>query len=222
LAAGRTGIIEMASSEPAAQPRLYVVSAPSGGGKTSLVNALLELDDHVALSVSHTTRPPRPGERDGEHYFFVDEPTFQALVEQGAFLEHARVFDHRYGTGREAVEKQLARGYDVLLDIDWQGARQVRASFPGARSIFILPPSMQELRQRLVDRGQDSDAVIERRMRDARSEISHAGEFEYLIVNDDFIESLKRLQAIVRGEVAEAPEDIAKNREVLAQLLETG
>ena len=222
LAAGRTGIIEMASGEPAAQPRLYVVAAPSGGGKTSLVSALLELGDHVALSVSHTTRPPRPGERDGEHYFFVDEPTFEALVERGAFLEHARVFDHRYGTGRDAVEQQLARGYDVLLDIDWQGARQVRASFPEARTIFILPPSMPVLRQRLVDRGQDSEAVIDRRMRDARSEISHAGEFDYLIVNDDFTESLKRLHAIVRGELAEADEDAEKNREVLAQLLETG
>lgn len=212
----------MASSEPAAQPRLYVVSAPSGGGKTSLVNALLERDDHVALSVSHTTRPPRPGEQDGEHYYFVDEAAFAALVEEGAFLEHARVFDHRYGTGREAVERQLARGYDVLLDIDWQGARQVRAAFPEARSIFILPPSMTVLRQRLVGRGQDSEAVIERRMRDARSEISHAGEFDYLIVNDDFSESLQRLHDIVRGRRAAADGDAARNREVLAQLLETG
>jgi guanylate kinase len=186
------------------------------------VNALLELDENVALSVSHTTRPPRPGERDGEHYFFVDEPAFEALVKAGAFLEHARVFDRRYGTGREAVEEQLARGYDVLLDIDWQGARQVRASFPGARTIFILPPSMPVLRQRLVDRGQDSEAEIERRMGDARSEISHAGEFDYLIVNDDFAASLKRLHAIVRGGLTETDEETAKNREILAQLLETG
>ena len=212
----------MASSEPAARPRLYVVSAPSGGGKTSLVNALLERDDHVALSVSHTTRPPRPGERDGEHYYFVDEAAFAALAEKGAFLEHARVFDHRYGTGREAVERQLARGYDVLLDIDWQGARQVRAAFPEARTIFILPPSMSVLRQRLVDRGQDSEAVIERRMRDARSEISHADEFDHLIVNDDFSEALQRLHDIVRGRRSTADENAARNREILAQLLETG
>lgn len=204
------------------RPRLYVVSAPSGGGKTSLVNALLERDDRVALSISHTTRAPRPGERDGVHYYFVDEPSFEALVEQGAFLEHARVFDHRYGTGREAVERQLARGYDVLLDIDWQGARQVRESFPGARTIFILPPSMAVLRQRLTDRGQDSDAVIERRMRDARSEISHAGEFDFLVVNDDFSEALERLHAIVRGRIKADDGEAGKNRRILAQLLETG
>ncbi len=123
-------------------PVLYVVSAPSGGGKTSLVNALLERDEHVTLSVSHTTRAPRPGEKDGVHYYFVDEQEFEELARQGAFLEHARVFDHCYGTGRAEVERQLAAGYDVLLDIDWQGARQIRESFPAARTIFILPPSI--------------------------------------------------------------------------------
>jgi len=209
-------------SEPrTAPPGLYVVSAPSGGGKTSLVNALLERDDRVALSISHTTRAPRPGERDGVHYYFVDDDTFEALVREGAFLEHARVFDHRYGTGREAVERQLARGFDVLLDIDWQGARQVRESYPGARTIFILPPSMTVLRQRLEKRGQDSEAVIERRMRDARAEISHAGEFDFLIVNDDFSEALERLQDIVRRGQAATPADARKNREILAQLLGT-
>jgi guanylate kinase len=138
-------------------PRLFVVASPSGGGKTSLVNALLQQDDHVTLSISHTTRAPRPGEVAGVHYYFVNEATFEALAEQGAFLEHARVFGHRYGTGRAAVERQLADGFDVLLDIDWQGARQVRKSFPAARTIFILPPSLDALRQRLVNRGQDSD-----------------------------------------------------------------
>ena len=207
-------------SEPrTAPPGLYVVSAPSGGGKTSLVNALLEQDDRVALSVSHTTRAPRPGERDGVHYYFVDDDTFETLARAGAFLEHARVFDHRYGTGREAVERQLARGCDVLLDIDWQGARQVRASYPGARSIFILPPSMAVLRQRLEKRGQDSAAVIERRMRDARAEISHADEFDFLIVNDDFSAALERLHDIVRRGQAATPADARKNREILAQLL---
>ena len=204
------------------EPGLYVVSAPSGGGKTSLVNALLERDPHVALSVSHTTRPPRPGERDGVHYYFVDEAAFEALAADGAFLEHARVFDHRYGTGRESVERQLADGLDVLLDIDWQGARQIRASFPAARTIFILPPSLNELRRRLVGRGQDSDAVIERRMRAARDEISHAGEFDFLIVNDDFEEALADLHAVIRQGAPLRDPRQAAGREILAQLLETG
>ena len=204
------------------EPGLYVVSAPSGGGKTSLVNALLERDPHVALSVSHTTRPPRPGERDAVHYYFVDEAAFEALAADGAFLEHARVFDHRYGTGRKSVERQLADGLDVLLDIDWQGARQIRASFPAARTIFILPPSLNELRRRLVGRGQDSEAVIERRMRAARDEISHAGEFDFLIVNDDFEEALADLQAVIRQGAPLRDPRQAAGREILAQLLETG
>ena len=152
---------------------LFVVAAPSGGGKTSLINALLDQDRQVKLSVSHTTRPPRPGEQDGVHYHFVDQESFLNLVEQGAFLEHARVFDYYYGTGRMEVEKQLAAGFDVLLDIDWQGARQIRDSFPSCCGIFIIPPSLDVLRQRLIARGQDSEDVIKRRMRDAQSEISH-------------------------------------------------
>ena len=204
------------------KPGLYVVSAPSGGGKTSLVNALLESDPHVALSVSHTTRPPRPGERDGVHYFFVDEAAFEALAANGAFLEHARVFDHRYGTGRESVERRLADGLDVLLDIDWQGARQIRTSFPAARTIFILPPSLKELRRRLVGRGQDSEAVIERRMRAARDEISHAGEFDFLIVNDDFEQALADLHAVIRQGAPLRDPSQATGGEILAQLLETG
>jgi guanylate kinase len=199
-----------------------VVSAPSGGGKTSLVNALLERDPRVALSVSHTTRAPRPGERDGVHYYFVDEASFAGLVERGAFLEHALVFGHRYGTGRDAIERQLAAGRDVLLDIDWQGARQVRSSFPAARTIFILPPSMAELRRRLVRRRQDSDEVIDRRMRAARDEISHAAEFDYLVVNDDFDAALADLYSIVRRGRPDRFRDVRKNREILAELLETG
>jgi guanylate kinase len=203
-------------------PGLYVVSAPSGGGKTSLVNALLERDARVALSVSHTTRAPRPGERAGVHYHFVDEASFAGLVEQGAFLEHARVFGHRYGTGRAAVERQLAAGHDVLLDIDWQGARQARSSFPAARTIFILPPSMAELRRRLVNRRQDSDEVIDRRMRAALDEISHAAEFDFLVVNDDFDAALADLNSIVRRGRLNRSGDVQKNREILAELLETG
>jgi len=203
-------------------PLLYVVSAPSGGGKTSLVNALLERDSSVALSISHTTRAPRPGEIDGVHYYFVDETTFDRLATQGAFLEHARVFGYRYGTGRKSVEAQLAKGLDVLLDIDWQGARQIRESFPAVRSIFILPPSLDELRRRLVGRGQDSPEVIERRMDAARAEISHAGEFDFLIVNDEFEAALADLHAIIRQGHPVRDQQNVKSREILAHLLETG
>lgn len=185
------------SSPPGRQPRLYVLAAPSGGGKTSLVQALLQQDDRLRLSVSHSTRPPRPGERDGEHYHFVEEPAFLSLVEQGAFLEYARVFGHLYGTGREAVEKLLGQGYDVLLDIDWQGARQVRDTFPDSRLVFILPPSLEALRKRLSRRGQDSEEEIRRRMRDARAEISHWDEFDFVIINDDFSAALQDLQSII-------------------------
>ncbi len=211
-------------SDPAAaeSPGVFVVSAPSGGGKTSLVNALLQSDDRVALSVSHTTRAPRPGEQDGVHYHFVDPETFERLVHQDAFLEHARVFDHRYGTGRAAVASQLAAGHDVLLDIDWQGARQVRRSYPAARSIFILPPSLAVLRRRLEGRGQDSAEVIRRRMAGARAEIDHAAEFDFLVVNDDFDAALEDLRSIVRrGQPLRDP-DQGRAREILAELLESG
>jgi guanylate kinase len=215
-------------SEPGAgpvggpSPGVFVVSSPSGGGKTSLVNALLQRDERVALSVSHTTRAPRPGEQDGVHYYFVDRPEFDRLVERGAFLEHAEVFGNCYGTGREAVERQLSEGYDVLLDIDWQGARQVRQSYPSARTVFILPPSMGVLRQRLERRGQDSEKVIAGRMRAARAELEHAAEFDFLVVNDDFEAALDDLHAIVRRGAPRRAGDLQKNREILAELLETG
>jgi len=204
------------------KPRLYVVAAPSGGGKTSLISALLERDPQIRLSVSHTTRKPRPGEIDGVHYHFVDKSEFERLVSQSAFLEHARVFDHRYGTGRRAVEAQLEQGHDVILDIDWQGARQVRASFPSCRSIFIIPPSLKALQQRLRKRGQDDEAVIRRRMRDARAEISHWDEFDYVIVNDEFDQALGDLQRIVRQDKPPPAQTTARTREILAELLETG
>lgn len=202
-------------------PNLYVVAAPSGGGKTSLVNALLEKDRRVQLSVSYTTRPPRPGEVDGLHYHFVDEDTFRALIDRDAFLEHARVFDFRYGTSREAVEQQLSEGFDVILDIDWQGARQIRNSFPSSRSIFIVPTSLDALRQRLIARGQDSDAVIQRRMRDARAEISHWEEFDFLIINDEFEQALSELHSIIRSGKAHRPYDERHYGEILAELLGT-
>ncbi len=199
-----------------------MVAAPSGGGKTSLINALLSQDERVTLSVSHTTRPIRPGEVDGRHYYFVDEAVFQDLVQHDAFLEHARVYDHWYGTGREAVERQLAAGFDVLLDIDWQGARQIRTTFPSCRTIFIVPPSIEVLRQRLKGRGQDSKKVIRRRMRDARAEISHWDEFDFLIINDDFEETLADLHSIIRYGKPKRIDKEERKREILAELLETG
>lgn len=204
------------------EPNLFVVAAPSGGGKTSLISALLKKDKQVKLSVSHTTRQPRPGEQDGVHYHFVDEAHFANLMEQDAFLEHARVFDHRYGTGRAAVKQQLSAGYDVLLDIDWQGARQIRDSFPSCCSIFIIPPSLAALRQRLIARGQDSDEVIQRRMRDAQAEISHWGEFNFIIVNDKFNEALADLHSIIRYGELSRPDNDGQCREILAELLGTG
>jgi guanylate kinase len=179
-------------------PNLFIVAAPSGGGKTSLVAALLERDPGVRLSVSHTTRAPRHGERDGEHYHFVDEATFLQLVSQNAFLEYARVYGHYYGTGRAPVEQLLDQGFSVMLDIDWQGARQVKSAFPGCCSIYILPPSMPELRERLARRGQDSTDVIEKRMQEARSEIAHCMEFDFLVVNNEFAAALEDLLSIVR------------------------
>ena len=204
------------------EPGLYVVAAPSGGGKTSLISALLEKDPRVQLSVSHTTRPPRPGEQDGVHYHFVDEDTFVGMVGQGLFLEYARVFDNRYGTTREAVQRQLDAGYDVVLDIDWQGARQVRESFPDSRTIFIIPPSIKSLRERLARRGQDDKSVIDRRMRDARNEISHWNEFDHVIVNDDFALALTELHLLIRDRAADSGPLKAETTEILAELLETG
>lgn len=201
-------------------PNLYVVAAPSGGGKTSLINALLRLDDHLRLSISHTTRPPRPHEVDGQHYYFISDEEFARRVEEKAFLEHARVYDHSYGTSREQVQCQLDQGFDVMLDIDWQGAAQIRRSFPDCRSIFILPPSLDELHKRLASRGQDSPEVIERRMRKAHSELSHAREFDYMIVNDDFEAALHDLHAIIRTRSHQRAGQGLKTETLLAQMLE--
>ena len=204
------------------KPNVYIVAAPSGGGKTSLIKALLERDDKVCLSVSHTTRAARPGEIAGQHYHFVDEQTFLELISQNAFLEHARVFDRCYGTGREAVEDKLAAGYNVILDIDWQGARQIRASFPDCCSIFILPPSLQILRKRLARRGQDSAETIKRRMKDARAEISHCDEFDFMIVNDDFDLALTDLQSIIRNGKPQRQERQNQLINLVAELLKNG
>lgn len=198
------------------------MAAPSGGGKTSLIKALLEKDDRVSLSVSHTTRAARPGEEDGVHYHFVDDLAFIRLIEKNAFLEHAEVFGHRYGTRRDAVETKLRAGFDVLLDIDWQGARQVRKSYPSCCTIFILPPSLEALHNRLAGRGQDSAKVIEDRMREARAEITHSNEFDYLIINADFDQALSDLQSIVRHQKLQRPGQKDKYDDLLAELLENG
>ena len=180
--------------------KLIILSAPSGGGKSSLAKALIEADASVAVSVSHTTRAPRPGEENGVHYHFVTVDEFQKMVADDQFLEHAQVFDNFYGTSVQAVESLLAAGKHVLLDIDWQGMRGIKARLPEAISVFILPPSREELENRLRSRGQDSDDIIARRMADAESEMSHYNEFEHVVINDDFAAALADLQAIVAGD----------------------
>ncbi len=179
---------------------LFVITAPSGAGKSSLINALLNEDPSLRLSISYTTRAPRPGEQNAREYHFVDEPAFLAMQERGEFLESAQVHGYRYGTSKKVIHDSLARGEDLILEIDWQGARQVRKLYPGAIGIFILPPSTQELERRMRARGQDSDAVIRRRLDNAREELTHSGEFKYAIINKDFDEARRRLTEIVRSE----------------------
>jgi guanylate kinase len=179
--------------------QLWVVAAPSGAGKTSLVHALLERDPALRFSISYTTRPRRSSEVDGRDYFFVTEARFLEMVREQAFLEHARVFDHWYGTGREHVAGLLSAGQSVVLEIDWQGARQVRERAPSSQSIFILPPSVGELERRLRGRQTDSEAVIQRRLQDALGDMTHWTEFDHVVVNDDFAVALDRLAAVVSG-----------------------
>jgi len=177
--------------------QLYIFSAPSGAGKTSLVEALLESTDGIGVSVSHTTRDMRPGEEDGVHYHFIEKSEFEKMVAAGTFLEHAKVFDNYYGTSQKALEDRLSQGEDVILEIDWQGAQQVRKLMPYAISVFILPPSRKALEQRLNSRGQDSADVIARRMQDATSDMAHYIEFDYVIINNEFDVATQQLRAIV-------------------------
>jgi len=179
--------------------RLFVIAAPSGAGKTSLVRALMEREPSLRFSISYTTRQQRPTETHGRDYFFVSRDEFEAMVERGEFLEHARVFDNYYGTARAQVEASLAAGQDLILEIDWQGAQQIRRQLPECISIFILPPSRGELERRLRGRGTDAEEVIQRRLRDAAADMTHWAEFDYVVVNDDFAQALAELQAIAHG-----------------------
>lgn len=198
---------------------LYTVSAPSGAGKTSLVSALVKASPEVCVSVSHTTRAMRPGEVDGVNYHFVDHTTFEAMLEKGAFLEHARVFSNLYGTSQHWVEDALKQGIDVILEIDWQGAAQVRKLMPDTVSLFILPPSLACLRQRLTGRGQDDSSVIEARMSEAMSEMSHYVEADYLIINDDFTVALAQFQALITSQHIRQIRQSERYRGLLQDLL---
>ena len=196
--------------------KLYIISAPSGAGKTSLVKQLTTDLKQLVVSVSHTTRPQRPGEVDGQDYFFVSLDEFKAMIERQAFLEQAQVFDNFYGTAQQTVEENLNKGIDIILEIDWQGAQQVKKILPDSLSIFILPPSTLVLEQRLRSRGQDSEDTIARRMRDAVTEISHYPEYDYLVVNDVFDEALIALKSIIIAHRMH----IERQQQVLAPLLE--
>ena len=204
------------------QGNLYILSAPSGAGKSSLIAALLEKNDgsRKMVSISHTTRAPRPGETDGVHYYFVSVDEFERLIEKGHFLEYAKVFGgNYYGTSLPAIEENLAKGIDVFLDIDWQGAQQIRQKVPSVKSIFILPPSLTELERRLIGRGQDSKEVIDERMSKAIGEISHYDEYDFVIVNDDFEQALADLQIILQSERLTLDYQRNENRQLIASLL---
>lgn len=198
---------------------LYTVSAPSGAGKTSLVNALIKRCPAVEVSISHTTRPQRPGEKNGDNYHFVDEATFVALLNEGAFLEHAQVFSHYYGTSQRWVDETLGRGIDVILEIDWQGAAQIHRQRPECIGIFILPPSQLTLRQRLITRGQDDEKVIAARIAEARKEMSHYVEAEYVIINDQFDTALAEFAAIIVSQRLRLESQQSAHTELLTQLL---
>ena len=198
---------------------VFIVSAPSGAGKTSLVRALLDADPQVKLSVSYTTRAPRPGEVEGQHYHFVDLNAFMIMLNHGDFLESAEVYGNRYGTSQRWIEAQLAHGLDILLEIDWQGAVQVRKLMPQAISIFILPPSITALKGRLTGRAQDAEGVIARRVAAAREDMSHVGEFDYVIINDDFATAASELQAVVKASRLQLSKQMQRHGALIQSLL---
>ena len=207
-----------AATDKPSSGSLFIVAAPSGAGKSSLVNALLAKDSSIKLSISCTTRAPRPGEVDGREYFFLGEQDFIERQQRGEFLEHAKVHGNYYGTSRLMVEQQIRDGLDVLLEIDWQGAQQVRRHFPEAVGIFILPPSLPTLEQRLKKRGQDADDVIARRVQAASGEIAHAPEFEYVIINSEFDTALSQLTAIVEASRCRFAQQAKRNLSLFADL----
>ena len=198
---------------------LYVIAAPSGAGKTSLVEALVSQTSNIRVSVSHTTRPQRPAEIDGVNYFFVDKKTFETHAAQNFFLEHAHVFNHEYGTCGKWVTKQLATGLDIILEIDWQGAEQIKKHYPEAVSIFILPPSLNSLQERLFKRQQDDEKTIASRMHKAKDQMQHYKDFDYLIINDDFATAVTELQAIVQAERLKRERQLAHLQPLLADLV---
>ncbi len=198
---------------------LYIVSAPSGAGKTSLINALLDTVKGIEVSVSHTTRQMRDGEVNGKHYHFVDTETFEQGIKDGLFLEHAKVFENYYGTSRSTVQARLEEGVDVILEIDWQGAQQIRALLPENHSIFILPPSIEELERRLTSRNQDSKEVIIRRVSQAKADVQHFTEYEHIIVNDDFDKALLALSSIFECKRTERGKMQLRQKDLLANLL---
>jgi len=197
---------------------IFVVTAPSGAGKTSLVRALLEADQQVQLSISYTTRAPRPGEIDGKDYHFVDEKTFLEMLERSDFLESAQVYGNRYGTSQPWIESVIGSGADILLEIDWQGAAQVRRIFPEAIGIFILPPSLEALTERLQGRGSDSAEVIARRLAAARDDIGHVEEFDYVIINDDFNTALQELLTVVRAQRLVATRQLQRHAGIIGRM----
>ena len=200
---------------------LFILSAPSGAGKSSLIAALFEQTFNwpMQVSVSHTTRDPRPGEEDGKHYHFVTKKKFELLIKRNSFYEHAQVFDNYYGTSEQAIDEQLAKGIDVFLDIDWQGAQQVRMKKPEVTTIFIAPPSKEELEKRLTGRGQDSAKVIASRMAKAQSECSHYQEFDYIIINDDFAQALCDLTTVVSNQRLKCHQQAEKHQDLFKDLL---
>jgi guanylate kinase len=197
---------------------LFIISAPSGTGKTSLVHALLEINPHIDLSVSYTTRDPRPGEQDGKDYHFVSRETFLKMAKLGEFLESAEVYGNLYGTSQTWISQEIAKGRDILMEIDWQGAAQVRLLFPDSISIFILPPSITALEQRLKGRGKDDDAVIAKRMAAVREDVAHIAEFNYVIINDNLDDALRELDAVVLSARLRCAKQLSRHQNLINQL----
>lgn len=207
------------SNIPQAKGQAFIIAAPSGAGKTSLVAALLNQLDDIQVSISHTTRPQRKGEQDGVNYHFVNPSQFQQLIHEDAFLEYAEVFGHYYGTSQPWVESQLNKGTDIIFEIDWQGARQLRLQMPDVLSIFILPPSFAILEQRLTNRASDKPEVIQRRLQQARSDMAHYQDFDYVVINDDFNQALFELKAIVTSQRLNTQRQLQKQQHMLEDLL---